>query len=145
MAEYCAFVGLDIHKDTVSAVAASPDREGPDFRGVIRNSRAPKRRLLGGPSPHGAGQRKSFPDSSPTFLSGFGYERNANCVVPQTETFWTINTLTTHYADVRCPAHDYDRSRNPFPGAHLAADESLDVCPAGKLERQTIDLRFLLA
>ena len=53
MAEYCAYVGLDVHKDTISVAVASPGREDPVFRGVIRNSRTSVRRLIGRLSPHG--------------------------------------------------------------------------------------------
>ena len=33
MNEYSAYVGLDVHKDTISVSVASPGREQPVFRG----------------------------------------------------------------------------------------------------------------
>ena len=53
MFEYSAYVGLDVHKDTIAVAVASPGREEPVFRGTIRNQRSSLRRLVGNLSPHG--------------------------------------------------------------------------------------------
>ena len=53
MVEYSAYVGLDVHKDTISVAVALPGREDPVFRGEIRNQRSSLRRLIGRLSPDG--------------------------------------------------------------------------------------------
>ncbi len=46
MSEYSAYVGLDVHKDTISVAIAFPGREQPVFRGVIGNRHSSLRRLI---------------------------------------------------------------------------------------------------
>ena len=53
MDEYRAYVGLDVHKDTIAVAVALPGREEPAYRGEIRHSRRSLRRLIGRLSPHG--------------------------------------------------------------------------------------------
>lgn len=53
MVEYSAYVGLDVHKDTIAVAVALPGREEPVYRGEIRHSRRSLRRLMGRLSPHG--------------------------------------------------------------------------------------------
>ena len=53
MDEYSAYVGLDVHKDTIAVAVALPGREEPVYRGEIRHSRRSLRRLMGRLSPHG--------------------------------------------------------------------------------------------
>ncbi len=53
MVEYSAYVGLNVHKDTISVAVALPGREDPVFRGEIRNQRSSLRRLIGRLSPDG--------------------------------------------------------------------------------------------
>ena len=53
MDEYSAYVGLDVHKDTIAVAVALPGREEPAYRGEIRHSRRSLRRLIGRLSPHG--------------------------------------------------------------------------------------------
>ena len=53
MVEYSAYVGLDVHNDTISVAVAFPGREDPVFRGEIRNQRSSLRRLIGRLSPDG--------------------------------------------------------------------------------------------
>ena len=37
MAEFSAYVGLDVHKDTIAVAVAVPRREEPVYRGEIKN------------------------------------------------------------------------------------------------------------
>ncbi len=53
MVEYSAYVGLDVHKETIAVAVAVPGREDPVFRGEIRNRRSSLRRLVGRLSPDG--------------------------------------------------------------------------------------------
>ena len=53
MVEYCAYVGLNVHKETISVAVALAGREDPVFRGEIRNQRSSLRRLIGRLSPDG--------------------------------------------------------------------------------------------
>lgn len=53
MIEYSAYVGLDVHKDSIAVAVALPGREEPVYRGEIRHSRRSLRRLIGRLSPHG--------------------------------------------------------------------------------------------
>ena len=53
MVEYSAYVGLNVHKETISVAIAFPGREDPVFRGEIRNQRSSLRRLIGRLSPDG--------------------------------------------------------------------------------------------
>ncbi len=53
MFEYNAYVGLDVHKETIAVAVAVPGREDPVFRGEIRNRRSSLRRLVGRLSPDG--------------------------------------------------------------------------------------------
>ena len=53
MFEYNAYVGLDVHKETIAVAIAMPGREEPVFRGEIRNQRSSLRRLVRNLSPHG--------------------------------------------------------------------------------------------
>ena len=58
MEECSAYVGLDVHKDTIAVAVARPGREDPVYRGPIRNERAAWRRLVRQLSPNG--ERLSF-------------------------------------------------------------------------------------
>ena len=54
MAEYRAYVGLDIHKDTIAAAVAWPGRGKPEYRGTILNRRRSVQKLIHGlQGPHG--------------------------------------------------------------------------------------------
>lgn len=53
MLEYSAYVGLDVHKETIAVAVAWPGREDRDHRGVISNRRTSLRRLIGNPGPDG--------------------------------------------------------------------------------------------
>lgn len=53
MFEYNAYVGLDVHKETIAVAIAMPGREEPVFRGEIRNQRSSLRRLVRNLSSHG--------------------------------------------------------------------------------------------
>ena len=58
MDECSAYVGLDVHQDTIAVAVAGPGREEPVYRGPIRNERASWRRLVRQLSPNG--ERLSF-------------------------------------------------------------------------------------
>ncbi len=61
MVDYSAYVGLDVHKETIAVAVAVPGREEPVYRGEIRNRRSSLRRLVGRLSPDGVGwQISSF-------------------------------------------------------------------------------------
>ena len=51
MDEYSAYVGLDVHKDTIAVAVAG--REEPVYRGEVRHQRQLLRRLIGKLSPDG--------------------------------------------------------------------------------------------
>ena len=51
--EYCAYVGLDVHKDTIVVAHAPCGREEPVSPGVIGNTRRSLRRLMKRLSPEG--------------------------------------------------------------------------------------------
>ena len=54
MAEYRAYVGLDVHKDTIAAAVAWPGRGEPEYRGIILNRRRSVQKLIHGlQGPHG--------------------------------------------------------------------------------------------
>jgi hypothetical protein len=53
MDEFSAYVGLDVHKDTIGVAVAFPGREAPVFRGEIRNEPSAIRRLVGKLAPNG--------------------------------------------------------------------------------------------
>ena len=53
MSEYSAYVGLDVHKETIAVAVAWPGREEPVYRGVISSRRTSLRRLIGKLSPDG--------------------------------------------------------------------------------------------
>ena len=53
MREYSAYIGLDVHKDTIAVAVALPGRGEPEYRGEIRNRRSSLRRLIGRLSAHG--------------------------------------------------------------------------------------------
>ena len=53
MNECSACVGLDLHKDTIAVAVALPGREGPVYRGEIKNRRKSLHRLIRSLSPHG--------------------------------------------------------------------------------------------
>ena len=53
MVEYSAYVGLDVHKDTIAVAVALPGRREPEYRGEVANRRGALRRLMGRLSPHG--------------------------------------------------------------------------------------------
>ena len=46
MAEYRAYVGLDVHKDTIAVAVVWPGREEPEYRGVVRNRRSSLQKLI---------------------------------------------------------------------------------------------------
>ncbi len=47
-----AYVGLDVHKDTIAVAVALPGREAPVYRGEIKNQRKSLLRLIRSLSPH---------------------------------------------------------------------------------------------
>ena len=51
MSEYSAYIGLDVHKDTIAV--ALPGRGEPVYRGELAHRRGSLRRLIGRLSPHG--------------------------------------------------------------------------------------------
>ena len=53
MVEYTAYVGLDVHKETIAVAIALPGREEPMYRGEIANKRSSLRRLVRNLSPYG--------------------------------------------------------------------------------------------
>ena len=53
MTECSAYVGLDVHKDTIAVAVAMPGREEPVYRGEIKNQRKSLLRLIRSLSPHG--------------------------------------------------------------------------------------------
>ena len=53
MKEYSAYVGLDVHKETIAVAVALPGRGEPAYRGEIAHRRGSLRRLMGRLSPHG--------------------------------------------------------------------------------------------
>jgi len=48
MADYRAYVGLDVHKDTIAAAVAWPGRGDPEYRGIILNRRRSVKKLIHG-------------------------------------------------------------------------------------------------
>ena len=46
MSEYIAYVGLDVHKDTIAVAVAVQGRSEPEWRGTIRNRRSALERLI---------------------------------------------------------------------------------------------------
>ena len=61
MVDYSAYVGLNVHKDTISVAVAFPGREDPVFRGEIRNQRSSLRRLIRRLSPSSASATRRAP------------------------------------------------------------------------------------
>lgn len=53
MSEFSAYVGLDVHKETIAVGVARAGRSKPEYRGEIRNCRRSLRSLLKRLSPHG--------------------------------------------------------------------------------------------
>ena len=53
MTEFSAYVGLDVHKDTIAVAVALPGREEPVYRGEIKNQRKSLLRLIRSLSAHG--------------------------------------------------------------------------------------------
>ena len=54
MAEYRAYVGLDVHKSTIAAAVAWPGREDPEYRGIVPNrSRSLQKLIHELQGPHG--------------------------------------------------------------------------------------------
>ena len=47
MDDYAAYVGLDVHKDTIAVAVATPGREQPEYRGEIANRAKVVAKLLG--------------------------------------------------------------------------------------------------
>ena len=45
MSEYIAYVGLDVHKDTIAVAVAVRGRSEPEWRGTIQNRRSALERL----------------------------------------------------------------------------------------------------
>ena len=43
---YRGYVGLDVCRDTIAVAVAWPDREEPEYRGVIPNRRSSHQRLV---------------------------------------------------------------------------------------------------
>ena len=52
MNECSAYVGLDVHKDTIAVAVALPGREEPVYRGEIKNQRKSLLRLIRALSPN---------------------------------------------------------------------------------------------
>ena len=48
MAEYMAYVWLDVHKDTIAAAVAWPGRAEPEYRGITLNRRRSVTKLIHG-------------------------------------------------------------------------------------------------
>ena len=54
MSDYRAYVGLDVHKDTIAVAVAWPGREVPEYRGIIPNRRNSLQKLIRSlQGPHG--------------------------------------------------------------------------------------------
>ena len=53
MNECSAYVGLDVHKDTIAVAVARPGREAPVYRGEVKNQRKSLLGLIRSLSPHG--------------------------------------------------------------------------------------------
>ena len=53
MSECSAYVGLDVHKDTIAVAVALPGREEPVYRGEIKNQRKSLLRLIRALGPNG--------------------------------------------------------------------------------------------
>ena len=53
MTEFSAYVGLDVHKDTIAVAVALPGREEAEYRGEMKNQRKSLLRLIRSLSPHG--------------------------------------------------------------------------------------------
>ena len=53
MTECSAYIGLDVHKDTIAVAVAMPGRGDPVYRGEIKNQRKSLLRLIRSLSPHG--------------------------------------------------------------------------------------------
>ena len=53
MNECSAYVGLDVHKDTIAVAVALPGREEPVYRDEVNNQRKSLLRLIRGLSPNG--------------------------------------------------------------------------------------------
>ena len=53
MNECSAYVGLDVHKDTIAVAVALPGREEAVYRGEVKNQRKSLLRLVRSLSPHG--------------------------------------------------------------------------------------------
>ena len=53
MSEYSAYVGLDVHKDTIAVAVALPGRDEPVYRGEVKNQRKSLLRVMRSLSPHG--------------------------------------------------------------------------------------------
>jgi transposase len=53
MSECSAYVGLDVHKDTIAVAIAHPGREAPVYWGEIRNEAKAVQKLIQRLSPHG--------------------------------------------------------------------------------------------
>ena len=51
--EYSAYVGLDVHKDSIAVAIARPGRTGPEWQGTIPNHRSALRHLIRRLSPDG--------------------------------------------------------------------------------------------
>ena len=53
MSEYKAYVGLDVHKDTIAVALARPGRADPEWHGTIANRRSALRRVIDRLAPKG--------------------------------------------------------------------------------------------
>ena len=53
MSDYKAYVGLDVHKDTIAVALARPGRADPEWHGTIANRRSALKRLIARLAPKG--------------------------------------------------------------------------------------------
>ena len=53
MSDYKAYVGLDVHKDTIAVAVARPGRADPEWHGTIANRRSALRRVIDRLAPKG--------------------------------------------------------------------------------------------
>lgn len=53
MLQFSAYIGLDVHKETISVAVALPGREQPQYRGEIKSGRTSLMRLIRRLSPNG--------------------------------------------------------------------------------------------
>ena len=63
MTEFSAYVGLNVHKDTIAVAVAVAGRQEPVYRGEIKNQRRSVLRLVRSVSPDGEPVSFCYPDS----------------------------------------------------------------------------------